>query len=104
MSKENGTTLLDKLTNDVDEAFWELLAPHHEREALFMVQKPLELPPVGLAMTNDEVEYIRKWLAAGDLYRPTQEQIDVWNEEQTKFKYLIIQPYVIAQIESEDLQ
>ena len=101
---EDKENLLAKLMNEIDVAKWDLLAPHHEREALFVVNKSLELPPVGLAMTRDEVEYVRNWLTAGDIYQPTEEQIAVWKEEEVKFKYLIVQPYVLAQLVNEELQ
>ena len=99
--KEN---VLERLTNDIDEARWNMLADHHKREALFILEKNLELAAVGLAMNRDEVSYVQQWLASGELSRPIEEQIAIWKEEETKFKYLIVQPYVLAKVISEDLQ
>jgi hypothetical protein len=97
-------SLLDRLQNDIDEAGWDLIQPHHEREAAFLVTSDLELAPVGMAMARDEVEYIRQWLADGKMSRPSEELINAWIENEVKFDYLIVQPYVLIQLKSDDLQ
>lgn len=95
--------LLEKLQNDVDEASWELLDQHHERGALFVIDNDLELPAVGFTMARDEVEYIRQWLADNKIYRPEEESIAIWKEQETKFNYLIVQPYVLVQVKKDEL-
>lgn len=103
MSEENNENLIERLANDIDNARWDLLKPHHEREALFMISDELELPAVGYTMASDQVEYIKKWLAEEQMYRPTEEQIDAWEKDNTEFKYLIVQPYVLVKIKKEGL-
>ncbi len=104
MTDDQQENLLQRLTNDIDDAQWDLLKPHHEREALFMLTDNLDLPAVGFAMARDEVEYIKKWLADEEIFRPTNEQIEIWEKENTKFQYLIVQPYVLVKIKKEGLQ
>jgi hypothetical protein len=103
-SSNENENVLERLTKDVDEAGWDLLAPHHEREALFLLDKNLDLPAVGFAMYRDDVQYIQKWLTSGELSRPTDEQINIWKEEEIKFHYLIVQPYVLIKLIAEELQ
>lgn len=103
MSEENNENLIERLANDIDDARWDLLKPHHEREALFMISDELELPAVGYTMASDQVEYIKKWLAEEQMYRPTEEQIEAWENNNTEFKYLIVQPYVLVKIKKEGL-
>ncbi|MFG1485942.1 DUF2288 family protein [Halobacteriovorax sp. RZ-2] len=101
--ENNNENLLERLANDIDDAKWDLLKPHHEREALFMITDELELAAVGFTMARDEVEYIKKWLADEQMFRPTDEQIGTWEEENTEFQYLIVQPYVLVKIKREGL-
>lgn len=104
MTDQQEDNLLERLQNDIDEAGWDLIQPHHERDAAFLVTSDLDLAPVGMAMARDEVEYIRKWLADGKMSRPSDEIISAWLENEVKFNYLIVQPYVLIQLKSEDLQ
>lgn len=104
MSDESNENLLQRLTNDIDDARWDILKPHHEREALFMLDEHLDLAAVGFAMARDEVEYIKQWINANEVYRPTDEQIELWEKNNTEFQYLIIQPYVLVKIKKEGLQ
>ncbi|EQC51617.1 DUF2288 family protein [Bacteriovorax sp. DB6_IX] len=102
--KTEEQNLLERLQNDIDETGWDLLEEHHKRDALFLLTSDLELAPVGMAMARDEVEYIRGWLNDGKMSRPTDELIKTWLENEVKFNYLIVQPYVLIQLKSEDLQ
>jgi len=102
--KSEEQVLFERLQNDIDEAGWDLIGPHHERESAFLVSSELDLTAVGMAMARDEVEYIRSWLTDGKMARPTDELIAAWTENEVKFDYLIVQPYVLIKTKSDDLQ
>ncbi|MAE59411.1 MAG: hypothetical protein CME69_11050 [Halobacteriovorax sp.] len=104
MSDSKEDNLFEKLKNDVDKAKWELIAPHHERQAAFIITNDLALEAVGLAMARDESNYVREWIQQKKLLPPTEEQVSTWEEDETEFNYLIVQPYVIFQLVPEDLQ
>ena len=104
MDEKESENLFEKLKNDIDKAKWDLLEPHHQRGAAFIISQDLELEAVGLAMARDESNYVREWIQKEKLLPPTEEQIEVWSEDETEFNYLIIQPYVIFQLISDDLQ
>ncbi|EQC45476.1 DUF2288 domain-containing protein [Bacteriovorax sp. Seq25_V] len=104
MTEETSKELIEKLTNDIDEAKWELIKDHHARGAAFLVDDSLDLVAVGVAMAKDQVEYIRGWLGEGKILQPTEELIEAWNEADVFFRYLIIQPYVLIQIKREEME
>ncbi|OIQ19189.1 MAG: hypothetical protein BM556_07845 [Bacteriovorax sp. MedPE-SWde] len=102
--KNEDQDLLERLQNDIDEAIWEIIEPHHNRESAYLLSSDLELAPVGMAMAKDQIEYIRGWLTDGSMARPNEEQIKVWKEQDVKFNYLIVQPYVLIQVKQDELQ
>ncbi|ATH09128.1 hypothetical protein BIY24_14600 [Halobacteriovorax marinus] len=90
--------LKEKLTNEIEKATWPLLEEHHKREALLIVDLELDLVDVSVAVANDDVQNVKAWLTSEKLIRPTDEMIQSWEENpELGFKFLIIQPYVIAQ-------
>ncbi|CBW27841.1 conserved hypothetical protein [Halobacteriovorax marinus SJ] len=90
--------LKEKLTNEIEKATWPLLEEHHKREALLIVDLELDLVDVSVAVANDDVQNVKTWLTSEKLIRPTDEMIQSWEENpELGFKFLIIQPYVIAQ-------
>ncbi len=104
MSDTNNDNLFEKLKNDIDQAKWELIEPHHQRGAAFIISQDLNLEAVGLAMARDESTYIREWIQEKKLLPPNEEQIHSWSEDEVVFNYLIIQPYVLFQIVGDELQ
>jgi len=103
MSEETSKELIEKLTNDIDEAKWELIKDHHDRGSAFLVDDSLDLVAVGVAMAKDQVEYIRTWLSEEKILQPTEELITTWKEADVYFRYLIVQPYVLIQIKRVEM-
>ena len=96
--------LLTKLSADIDETTWENLQAHHERQALFCLSDNVELVAAAMAMARDEVNYIQKWLSESDMWKPTDEEIETWKEDDVVFNFLILQPYVLIKIKKDGLQ
>ncbi len=87
-----------ELTDSIDQATWEWLIPHSERDAVILVALGLDLVEVGMAIVNDNTNSVQHWIAEGLLYKPSPQQKADWNLNQTKrFKALIVQPYVLIQ-------
>jgi hypothetical protein len=87
-----------ELTDSIDQAEWEWLIPHSERDAVILVAAGLALVDVGMAIVNDHTSSVQHWIAEGLLYKPSPQQQTDWNLNQTKrFKALIVQPYVLIQ-------
>ncbi|MBD1825461.1 DUF2288 family protein [Cyanobacteria bacterium FACHB-DQ100] len=87
-----------ELRESLDEAEWEWLIPHADRDAVIMVADSLDLVEVGYAIANDQISSVQQWIQDCLIYKPSIEQKTVWNEDQTKrFQALILQPYVLIQ-------
>lgn len=87
-----------ELEEMVDEATWEDLIPHAQREGVLVVNPALDLLEVGVAIASDNVPTVQTWIGNQSLYKPSQEQIRHWDTTPEKrFNALIIQPFVLIQ-------
>ncbi|MBW4444235.1 MAG: DUF2288 domain-containing protein [Plectolyngbya sp. WJT66-NPBG17] len=87
-----------ELRESLDEAAWEWLMPHADRDAVILVAESLDLVDVGYAIANDQATSVEQWIQDCLIYKPSIEQKAVWSEDQTKrFQALILQPYVLIQ-------
>ncbi|NJK99848.1 MAG: DUF2288 family protein [Spirulinaceae cyanobacterium SM2_1_0] len=86
------------LAENLDEAVWTWLAPHVQRESVFVVAGELDLLTVGEAIACDDVSRVQTWLQTAQLGKPTANQLDRWTENpETRFTALIVQPFVLVQ-------
>jgi hypothetical protein len=88
-----------ELTEMVDVAEWGWLEEHALRNRLFLVSPSLNLVDVGMAIAEDNVATVQKWLENGSLAHPSEEQFLAWNQnkEQT-FPSLIVQPFILFKL------
>lgn len=84
--------LYEKLAADVGIATWEALAPHAERGGLFWVDQSLDLIEVGVSLAVDDARSVQAWHDA-QLFLPAAPKAPT---EFAAFRFLIIQPFVIA--------
>ena len=90
--------LREELAAMVDEAEWEWLMPHAQRDAIVIVAPDLDLPDVGEALTCDNTAIVQRWISEELLQKPSPEQLIKWADDRTRrFKALIVQPYVLVQ-------
>ncbi len=90
--------LKEKLKNEIEKVTWPLLEEHNKREALLIVDLELDLVEVAAAVAEDDVENVKAWLSSEKLLRPTEQMVQSYEENpELGFKFIIIQPYVIAQ-------
>jgi hypothetical protein len=88
----------EELALNIDEAQWQWLKPHLERDALIIVSGALDLAEAGERIAADDSAAVSAWIAAGKVGKPSAEQIAVWDTEpEKKFLVLIISPYVLIQ-------
>jgi len=87
-----------ELTAMVDEAEWEWLIPHVQRDAVVIVDPNLDLVEVGIAIANDNVTTVQHWISEQLIHKPTPEQLTDWSSDRShRFNALIVQPYVLVQ-------
>ncbi|MBW4478473.1 MAG: DUF2288 domain-containing protein [Tolypothrix brevis GSE-NOS-MK-07-07A] len=90
--------LRTELTQILDEAEWEWIIPHVQRDAVILVPIELDLLNVGIAIASDDTPQVEQWIDQQLLVKPSVTQIGEWNGDRTKlFLTLIIQPYVLIQ-------
>ncbi|MGI2907839.1 DUF2288 domain-containing protein [Tolypothrix sp. VBCCA 56010] len=87
-----------ELTQNLDEAEWEWLIPHVQRDAVILVPIELDLLNVGIAIASDNTLQVQQWIDEQLLAKPSVAQIGEWNGDRAKrFNTLIVQPYVLIQ-------
>ena len=87
-----------ELAKMVDEAEWDWLMPHAQRDAIVLVTADLDLVEVGVAIVNDNVSTVDQWITEQLLYKPSPEQLADWaGDRNRRFNALIVQPYVLVQ-------
>jgi hypothetical protein len=90
--------LRTELAEMLDEAEWEWLMPHAQRDAIVLVDAELDLLDVGVAIASDDVSTVQQWIADEQLTKPSSEQLADWGSDRTRrFNALIVQPYVLVQ-------
>jgi hypothetical protein len=90
--------LRTELTANMDEAEWDWLIPHVQRDAVIVVAQGLDLLDVGVAIASDQVSSVQQWIDEQLIAKPSNTQMGIWNGDRTKrFQTLIIQPYVLVQ-------
>ena len=90
-------SLKEKLKDDIDQASWEMLKVHHERGAVFIVDKALKLIDVGAAIAVDEVNTVKIWLDNGQ-FKKLEEIPSGVDEKIRDIDFLIVQPYVLIKL------
>ena len=90
-------SLKSKLEEQIQEARWDWLAPHHARGALVWVSMDLELAEVGFRMAENDAVAVQNWLSTGQLQRPLDFQTEAWADPAKRFLFLIVQPFVLFQ-------
>jgi hypothetical protein len=87
-----------ELAEMIDEAEWNWLVPHLQRNAIVVVNTGLNLADVGVAIANDQVQSVQHWIGEGLIGKPSQEQLTDWERDRSRrFSTLIVQPYVLVQ-------
>lgn len=86
------------LAETLDEAEWNWLLPHVERDAVVVVSEKLNLLDVGVAIAQDDVSLVQSWINNEQIHKPSSRQLTAWNDNPGKrFSALIVQPYVLVQ-------
>ncbi len=86
-----------QLAESLDEAEWDWLKPHIQRDVVVVVHEELDLLDVGVAIARDDVLSVQRWISEQLLHKPLADQLADWNRDQTKrFQALIVQPYVLV--------
>lgn len=90
---------VDCFKRDLAEVPWKDLRIHLQRDAIIIVADELELVSVAVAVAEDDQTQVEGWIAAGQLVKPSAEQVAAWEAELEKpFRMLIVQPFILVQM------
>ncbi len=93
-SQDPNPDLRQTLTESLDEARLDWLAPHLEKDVVIWVDSSLDLVEVGMAIATDDSTNVRRWIEEQFLVKPTPETIGNWDAYK-RFQALIVQPYIL---------
>lgn len=96
--------LSEKLKTEIDQADWSMLKPHYDKQAVFMIAPEIDLVSAAVAVAEDKSQIVALWLKENQMYRPSIDQVKEFeaDEYRKRFNFLIIQPYVLVQLITED--
>ncbi|MBV6624956.1 MAG: DUF2288 family protein [Rivularia sp. (in: Bacteria)] len=87
-----------QLDENLDEAEWEWLIPHVQRDSVIVVATELDLLDVGEAIASDRATEVQNWIDEALIAKPSAVQMGEWNmQKQKRFNTLIVQPFVLVQ-------
>ncbi|MEL6457512.1 MAG: DUF2288 domain-containing protein [Cyanobacteria bacterium J06636_27] len=87
-----------QLDENLDEAEWEWLIPHVQRDSVIVVAAELDLLDVGEAIASDKASTVQNWIDEALISKPSEVQMGEWNmHRQKRFSTLIVQPFVLVQ-------
>ncbi|MDV3351519.1 DUF2288 domain-containing protein [Leptothoe sp. LEGE 181152] len=91
--------LRQDLANMVGPTEWNWLKPHIARDTVVFVDPQLDLVEVGMALTNDNVQFVQRWIGEQLITKPSREQLQTWGVDgpPNRLQSLIVQPYVLVQ-------
>ncbi len=95
------TELQAQLAELIDEAEFDWLKPHIQKDTVIVVNDGLDLVEVGVAIATDNTIAVQRWVGEQLITKPTSTDLAVWNDQPHKrFQALIVQPYVLVQANS----
>ena len=89
----------DKLRGEIEVAGAEALLPHQRRNALLIVVPEVDILDVAKAIAADEAEILDVLMADNKVYKPSLGELADWCvDPELQLQYVILQPYVLAQV------
>ena len=91
--------IIENFQQNLAEVDWRDLRIHMQRDAIILVDAALDLIDTAVAVATDDKDRVDGWIAAGQLVKPTAEQVAAWEVTLDKpFHMLIVQPFILAQM------
>lgn len=87
-----------KLQDELDVVDWRALRVQAGRDSVILVAPELDLIEVAWCVAKDRSVEVAGWVGAGQLRKPTGEELSAWERDLDKpFRMLIVAPYVLIQ-------
>lgn len=88
--------LRTQLSEDLSIVSWAHLRPHHERDALVLVDDALDLVDVAVALAKDDTQSVAAWMHTKLVRRSAPDDDARWTRQGATFQFLIVRPWVLA--------
>ncbi len=95
---ESAEDLVRKFNEELSDIDWKALQPHFAIGTLVVADQTMDLVEVGVKMAQDDKQAFLEWLATGKVYKPDEDQARRWDKNNSRFNFLIVQPFVLAQV------
>jgi hypothetical protein len=90
-----------QLAESIDEAEFDWLKPHIQKDTVIVVNDDLDLVEVGVAIATDNTRAVQRWVGEQLITKPSSTDLSTWNARpHQRFQALIVQPYVLVQANS----
>jgi len=90
--------MVESFKRDLAEVTWRELKIHLQRDSVIIFSAEIDLIEAAVAVADDDKNRVESWLAAGQLGKPTDQQLKGWEGEADKlFRMLIVQPFILIQ-------
>ena len=95
MSKQM-TELQARLEGEVMEVEWDALLPHVQRDAVILIHPDVPLVKAAMAVGLDLKDDVAAWMAEAKISRIGSSEAVPWGQDE-RFRFLIVQPFVLVQ-------
>jgi hypothetical protein len=91
--------LRDKLRGEMQVVDAKELLPHQRRDALLIVRRDVDILEVALAIAHDKALEVAGLIEEKKVYKPTMGELADWCVDlDLRLQFVILQPYVLAQV------
>jgi hypothetical protein len=88
----------EKLEERIGPVVYTDLQAHLARDAVFVVAASVSLLECGIAVATDDVSTVEKWIASGELRKPSKIEREAWpGHEGRTWTAVVVQPFVLIQ-------
>lgn len=96
-SPTSAETLKKHLKEETAPMSWSDLIPFFARGQLIAVGPKLDLLDVAVAVSQDNLAQVEKWMQGGDVLRVDDTLAKEWNDKEPQLLTVVIAPWVLAQ-------
>lgn len=90
--------MVESFKRDLAGVTWRELKIHLQRDAIITISTEIDLIEAAVAVAEDDKNQVEAWVDAGQLAKPTEKQLEIWEQEEDKsFQMLIVQPFILIQ-------
>lgn len=76
---------------------WKELLKHFAAGIVIVVDNDLDLIQVAASVANDDKAAVKKWMLANQLMKVSDEQAQVWLEQDALLWTVVIKPFILVQ-------